>query len=177
MAKVDLIIMTAAKVYTNRHPKNSHRKKPIRDTLTHPSYSLVSLLGGETILKTTPKSNADWIALVRQGIPIETIDSITKTLDLTQKELCQIVNIPNRNLSRRKATGFLTPEESEKLHRLVSLVERSIEVFETLPAALDFLRTPNPSLNDNKPFELLDTELGAHTVLELLGRIEHGLFS
>jgi putative toxin-antitoxin system antitoxin component (TIGR02293 family) len=37
--------------------------------------------------------------------------------------------------------------------------------------------SPNRALADQTPFSMLDTEQGAQIVLDVLGRLEHGVFS
>lgn len=72
---------------------------------------------------------------------------------------------------------MLTPEESAKLVRLARVAWRAQEVFEDLDKAIDWLKSPNRALEGHPPIALLDTEVGAESVLDVLGRIEHGVFS
>jgi len=48
---------------------------------------------------------------------------------------------------------------------------------EDLDAALDWLKSPNAALAGTTPLSLLDTDIGAESVLDTLGRIEHGVFA
>ena len=57
------------------------------------------------------------------------------------------------------------------------VVERAEEVFEDLDVALDWLKSPNAALCGATPMSLLDTDIGAESVLDTLGRIEHGVFA
>ena len=50
-------------------------------------------------------------------------------------------------------------------------------VFEDAQAALNWMQSPNASLGGVTPLSLLDTEIGADSVLDTLGRIEHGVFA
>src|SRR5450756_2329823 len=80
-------------------------------------------------------------------------------------------------VARRKREGMLTSEESAKLLRLARVVGRAHEVFEDLNAALNWLKSPNAALAGAAPLSLLDTDIGAESVLDTLGRIEHGVFA
>lgn len=71
---------------------------------------------------------------------------------------------------------MLSSDESARMLRLVRVIERANEVFESANAALDWLKTPNAALRGKTPLSLLDTEIGAENVLDTLGRIEHGVF-
>lgn len=143
----------------------------------HPGLSAEALLGGKQVLRSKPRTSLDWVALIRQGISSTALDALAKTIHLTQAELATAVGIPERTLARRKKEGTLSSEESAKLVRLARVVERAEEVFESLEAALDWLKSANASLAGEIPLSLMDTEIGAESVLDTLGRIEHGVFA
>lgn len=145
-------------------------------TLAQRSFSASSILGGEQVLHARPRSTVEWIDLVRKGIPAPAIDAVIQFVNLRQTELCLALDIPERTLVRRKKEGVLNREESGKLLRLARVIERAAEVFEDGPAALDWIKSPNASLGGATPLSLLDTDLGADSVMDTLGRIEHGVF-
>lgn len=72
---------------------------------------------------------------------------------------------------------MLSPEESAKFVRFARVVERAETVFEEPGGALDWLQSPNAALGGVTPLSLLDTDIGADSVLDTLGRIEHGVFA
>lgn len=139
--------------------------------------SAVTLLGGEGVLHAKPRVGMDWIPLVRQGLPSASVDAMVRHTRITQSELAQALDIPERTLARRKREGALSPEESAKFVRLARVVERAESVFESADTALDWLQAPNASLAGATPLSLLDTDIGADSVLDTLGRIEHGVFA
>jgi putative toxin-antitoxin system antitoxin component (TIGR02293 family) len=139
--------------------------------------SVETLLGGRQVLPTLPRTPLQWISVIREGIPSAAIDSLTKTMRITQSDLAAALGIPERTLARRKKEGLLHSEESAKLVRLARVVERAEEVFENLDAALDWLKSNNAALSGVTPLSLLDTDIGAEAVLDTLGRIEHGVFA
>jgi putative toxin-antitoxin system antitoxin component, TIGR02293 family len=141
------------------------------------SFSASSVLGGELVLQTHPRSTIEWINLVRKGIPAPAIDAVMQRLNVRQAELSRALDIPERTLVRRKKEGVLNREESGKLLRLARTIERAAEVFEDGPAALDWMKSPNASLGGATPLSMLDTDLGAASVIDTLGRIEHGVFA
>ena len=137
----------------------------------------MTLLGGEVVLRARPRVAMDWIPLVRRGLPSASVDAIVRLTRITQAELAQALAIPERTLARRKREGVLSAEESSKLLRLARVVERAGEVFEAVQPALAWLETANAALGGVTPLSLLDTDIGADSVLETLGRIEHGVFA
>jgi putative toxin-antitoxin system antitoxin component (TIGR02293 family) len=66
---------------------------------------------------------------------------------------------------------------SAVLNTQLRVVERAETVFEDADGALSWLLSPNASLAGVTPLSLLDTEIGADSVLDTLGRIEHGVFA
>jgi putative toxin-antitoxin system antitoxin component (TIGR02293 family) len=140
-------------------------------------FSASSVLGGERVLQTRPRSTIEWIDLVRKGIPAPAIDAVMQRLNVRQAELSRALDIPERTLVRRKKEGVLNREESGKLLRLARIIERAAEVFEDGSVALDWMKSPNASLSGATPLSMLDTDLGAASVMDTLGRIEHGVFA
>lgn len=139
--------------------------------------SALNLLGGEAVLHARPRVLMDWIPLVRQGLPSASVDAVVRITRISQSELAQALSIPERTLARRKREGTLSPEESAKLLRFARVVERAEAVFENTEAALNWLQSPNAALGGATPLSLLDTDIGADSVLDTLGRIEHGVFA
>jgi len=145
--------------------------------IASPVLTAVSMLGGNQVLQDKPRTALDWVAVIRQGIPAASIDSIAKTIRVTKTELALALGIPERTLARRKKEGLLTSDESAKLIRLARVVERAEEVFEDMPVTIDWLKSPNAALSGETPLSLLDTDIGAESVLDTLGRIAHGVFA
>jgi putative toxin-antitoxin system antitoxin component (TIGR02293 family) len=139
--------------------------------------TIESILGGPAVLKRKLRSAMDWVSLIREGIPAAAVDSLTRAVRLSQAELGTTLGIPERTLARRKREGVLSAEESAKLLRLARTLGRAAEVFEDTEAAIDWLKSPNRALGGATPLSLLDTDLGAESVMDVLGRIEHGVFS
>ena len=127
------------------------------------------------MLKARPRSPLDWVAIVREGLPARVLDALAENLTLTRTELGAALGIAERTLARRRKEGVFTAEESAKLLRLARVARRATEVFERSEAAIDWPKRPNRALG-GEPLDLLDTEIGAENVLDVLGRIEHGVF-
>jgi putative toxin-antitoxin system antitoxin component (TIGR02293 family) len=136
---------------------------------------IVELLGGQRALGTVPDSEAAFISLVRLGLPFPSFQQVTSALHLSLREIERILGLSTRSLQRRKA-GRLTAAESERILRLVRTAARAERVLGDPAAALDWLGSPNRALGGESPLQLLDTDLGAKRVLDVLGRIEHGVY-
>lgn len=146
-------------------------------TASSSTRSVEALLGGRGVLHAKPRTALDWVSVIRHGISSSAVEFLAKTIQVTQSELASALGIPERTLARRKREGTLNSEESAKLVRLARVVERAEEVFEDLETALTWLKTPNAALFRATPLSLLDTDIGAESVMDTLGRIEHGVFA
>ena len=105
------------------------------------------------------------------------VESVLSAVNISQSELGQALGIPERTLARRKGKGVLKSETSSKLLRLARVMSRASEVFDGPAATIDWLKSPNAALRGNAPLHLLDTDIGAESLLDDLGRIEHGVFA
>lgn len=135
------------------------------------------LLGGPAVLARVPRSPLDWVAMIRRGLPAATVDALARGADLSRAEVAAAVGIPERTLARRRQEGRLHADESSRLVRLARVVARAEQVFEEPAAAMDWLKAANAALEGATPLSLLDTDIGAESVMDTLGRIEHGVFA
>jgi len=115
---------------------------------------------------------------VRDGFPFATIEKFRKSTNLSMETIAELVQIPARTMSRRKMEGRLQPDESDRLLRASVVFEKAVGLFEgDVPAATQWLQTPQPALGDHTPLEFTQTEVGAREVENLIGRLEHGVFT
>jgi len=124
-----------------------------------------------------PQSSAKLIARIKEGLSVNAFDRLRKNLDISEKALAKTLNIAISTLARRKNTGRMTFEESERIFRVARLYDRAIEVFGDKKMGRKWLKEPAWALGDVPPLEFAETELGAQEVDDLLGRIEHGVFT
>jgi putative toxin-antitoxin system antitoxin component (TIGR02293 family) len=114
---------------------------------------------------------------IKKGLPISAFEKIQKELDVSADTLASTVNIASRTLARRKKEGRFQPDESERVLRIASLIDRALQVFHNQNRVKIWFRSPQKALGSKTPLEYADTEPGAREVEDLLGRLEHGVFS
>lgn len=124
-----------------------------------------------------PKSREEAIGLLKKGLPASSFEKLHQGMDISSADLARVTNIAMRTLHRRRKQGRFQTDESERLLRLGVLFDKAIEVLGSVDAARDWMKTPNKSLAGQTPLEYSDTEPGAREIEDLLGRIEHGVFS
>lgn len=123
------------------------------------------------------RNREDTIGILKKGLPVSSFEKLHKGMDISSSDLARITNIAIRTLQRRRKKGRFQTDESERLLRLGVLFDKAIEVLGNIDAARDWMKTPKKSLAGKTPLEYCDTEPGAREVEDLLGRIEHGVFS
>ncbi len=126
----------------------------------------------------TTSNTAELIRQVERGFSFKTLHALEAYSGISLSVLASIVGIPERTLARRKAAGKLTPEESERLLRISTVFEHAVDLFEgDVAAAVRWLTTPKSAFDRQSPLVYARTELGAREVENLIGRLEHGVFS
>lgn len=117
------------------------------------------------------------IAALQAGLPVHELEELQSTLDLPIERLAPLLGISRATLHRRKAAGRLDPAESDRVVRFARLMGRAVEVLESEEHARRWLASPQFGLGGAVPLEYAMTEVGAREVEDLLGRIEHGVYS
>jgi putative toxin-antitoxin system antitoxin component (TIGR02293 family) len=118
------------------------------------------------------------IDLVAKGLPFDVLDRVSRAYGLTQRTMAQLLGIVPRTLQRRRAAGSLDAWESERLYRYIRLYRLAITVFDDDPdSARQFLTEAQPSLGGEVPIEMARSEYGASEVMDILGRIDHGVYT
>jgi putative toxin-antitoxin system antitoxin component (TIGR02293 family) len=128
----------------------------------------------DRILGTKLETASELIDAVRAGLPVTTIDTLVGAHRITTAEVDRVI-VPRKTLANRKRIGTLTPEQSDRLLRVVRIIALAEETFRSKEKASTWLRRKTTALNDQAPLNMLDTNEGAHQVEVLLGRIRHGL--
>ena len=115
------------------------------------------------------------VDLLRAGLPYTAFESATEHLSVSVEELSRALGLKLRTLARRRHESRLSQTESERTLRLARVFARASEVLGTSTAAREWFRMPNGALGGRPPLGLLDTDVGSGAVLDVLGRIEHGV--
>lgn len=116
-------------------------------------------------------------AIIR-GFEVTTVDAIQKELDATQPAILNVTGISARTFNRRKQEGRLSAEESDRIASIATVISAAEALFEgDHDAARRWLTAPVKGLGGEVPLTLLKTEAGTRDVLNMIERLEHGVFS
>ena len=122
--------------------------------------------------------NHAMVQRVEEGLPVMEVVQFGKQAGFTTEELARLIQIPARTYARRVAgKARLKVHEGERAARLMRLFDRAREVFGTDDNVRKWLHAELPALGWRTPIDFAQTEPGAREVENLIGRIEHGVFS
>jgi putative toxin-antitoxin system antitoxin component (TIGR02293 family) len=139
--------------------------------------AVLDLTGALDLLSPEPTNQLALVKFVRIGVPWHSFERVLEKLSLTSEAAANALHIPQRTLARRKKEQRLDAFESERFLRLVRIAARAEDVLGSLEKAKRWLSSPNRALGGEVPISLLDTDIGAQAVDDVLGRIEDGVYS
>lgn len=115
---------------------------------------------------------------VSEGFTYEALENLRINVGLSANEIADLVQINPRTLSRRKQEGQLHTDESDRVLRLSRVYARTLYLFDgDLDKAKHWLSTPKVALGGESPLDYSRVDVGAYEVVDLIGRIEHGVTS
>jgi len=117
------------------------------------------------------------VQVVKAGLEFAELEALRGQLGLPLDELAAKLGISRATLHRRKITGRLLADESDKVIRFARLVGQASEVFGGIEDARRWLSADQVGLSGAVPLDYARTEVGAREVEKLLGRIEYGVYS
>jgi putative toxin-antitoxin system antitoxin component (TIGR02293 family) len=141
-----------------------------------PWAGVAEILGGRAALGHLSKAE-DLREAVRAGLPLIALHSLQESLQLSRESLSRMLSMPERTLARRQKQARLSADESDRVVRVARVMAHAIQVLGSREKAAQWLRGPNRALDAATPISLLDTDIGAQQVSEILGRIEYGIYS
>jgi len=134
-------------------------------------------LGGTKVIG-SPKSEMDFVPIIRKGFPFSVVASVREKVQLSEEEIFTSLGIAKRTAARRKRhAARLKPVESERLLRLARVLVAATDVLGSEIKARRWLVGENRALGGRAPIKLLDTGIGFQEVIDALKRIEYGVFS
>jgi putative toxin-antitoxin system antitoxin component (TIGR02293 family) len=117
------------------------------------------------------------VQCIRAGLPMVEFEALQELLGLGAEELAGHLAISRSTLMRRRKSRRLDAQESDRLLRYARLYARAEATLGDASAAREWLKHPVRGLGYESPLQFAETEAGGREVENLLGRIEHGVFS
>ena len=142
------------------------------------------LLAGGTFMATTVnhlikqlQDPMKEMSLVRHGINTEVIELFLDQQDLSIKDVLKSLDISSSTyFSKKKTHKNLDAYTTEKFFRLISVITLATDILGDAESK-NWLNRKIPSLGNEIPLNLLDTEAGHRLVIQTLLQIKYGIYS
>ena len=95
----------------------------------------------------------------------------------SDKDFAVIAGTSARTLSRLKPDQNSPQQAAEVTISLMRAFEKAKEIFGSQDTAVKWLKSPNNVLGGITPVQAMSSRFGAEEVMDILGRIEYGVFS
>ena len=128
-----------------------------------------------TATSVIPGIGSDPVSAVRAGLSYAALEHVRDQLDVSDEQLARALGVSARTLSRRRDTGTLTTDESDRLVLLAEIIALAQQALDSDEGARQWLRTPHALLGGESPLDHMDTVTGMQEVKTMLAHIEHGM--
>jgi len=123
-----------------------------------------------------PSRGAELHEALHRGFPYQVFRRLAELSRLDRKELARVTAIAPATLHRRSKAGRFSPDESDRLYRFAQVFKSSLDLFDGDEAAAShWLTHPVQGLGHRCPVEMLTTSAETQEVMDLIGRLEHGV--
>ncbi len=116
------------------------------------------------------------ILIIKEGIPYSLFNLIQHYAPFSESDWASLLDISTKSLQRYKQSAkHFKPSQSEKIIEMAEVTNVGIDVFGDMEKFKLWLDTPNFSLGNLKPLELLSDSYGKEMVIGELTRVNHGI--
>lgn len=138
---------------------------------------LINVLGRKYVTDEV-ESPFDFIHIAKKGINANVVKNFMVYFELRTEVIANMLNVSVSTLYRWiKSNKNLEINYSIKLFEIADLFLYGIEVFESKENFFKWLNLPNTALGGLEPLELIELPDGVSKVRDIIGRIEHGVYS
>ncbi len=137
----------------------------------------------EIILGVTKKdkikldSPLSYMQVSKDGLTRQNFERLKAFTGLDTETLAHILAITSRTIQRKKTTDTFKPDISEKMLEIADIYSFGSAVFAQKEKLQQWMNTQLLAIGNKRPVELLSSSYGRRYIRQLLGRIEHGVFS
>lgn len=118
------------------------------------------------------------IFIIRTGVPYSLFNLIQHLTPFTEDNWADFLDISTKSLQRYKQTSkSFKSSQSEKIIEMAEVTNVGLDVFGDMDKFKLWLETPNFSLGNLNPLELLKDSYGKELVISELTRINYGILS
>jgi len=146
--------------------------------ITSEHYKKLKEILGKNYVKGELESPFDFIHIAKKGINANVVKNFRIYFSLSHDTTAEMLNISTPTLYRwTKSNKILDKNYSIKLFEIADLFLYGIGVFKNMDNFFKWLSLENTALGGLEPIELIEIPDGISKVRDILGRIEHGVYS
>lgn len=134
------------------------------------------ILGGNKSVPKIISSEMDLINLSRHGVRKSSLKSLAFYLGITMDKMSSLLHTSHRNIQRKAEDELLDTLKTEKVLELAAFIKRGTDIIGSEDGFREWLQSAVPAIGNRKPIDLLDTTFGIQMALNVLGRLEQGVF-
>jgi putative toxin-antitoxin system antitoxin component (TIGR02293 family) len=131
----------------------------------------------ETLTELYELPQGELIEAITHGLPASLARELAHKLELALEDVAGLLRLNPRTFQRRLDEGVLSLSESERLWELSRLFYRAVDVLESEAGAVHWFKNPIQALGWATPLAYARTVVGLRELDNILGRIEHGVYS
>ena len=147
------------------------------ETSTEHYKKLIEILGKKH-LRSKVESPFDFIQIASKGVSADVIQNFRIHFNLSRDLMANMLNISTPTLYRwTRSNKNLERNFSIKLFEITDLFLYGSEVFGNDSNFFKWLKLPNTALGGMEPIDLIEMPGGVSKVKDIIGRIEHGVYS
>ena len=117
------------------------------------------------------------IVLGAKGVSKSQIGSLSKAMCLSLATIANLLAVSLRTIQRQPEGKVFDRNVSERAIKLAQLTAHGVNVFGAKEEFCAWLQTPVVALGNKTPMSILNSTMGVELVDNIVGRIEHGIFS
>jgi putative toxin-antitoxin system antitoxin component (TIGR02293 family) len=139
-------------------------------------YAFVDILGGPAVVGEPVLNDLQMIGLIRRGLRRRALDQLAERSELTPPILAAALDLSIRTLQRYGPEQRLGADATDRLVHLATLYAEGFDTFGEAKFRI-WMNSPILALGNRKPVEFIDSITGIRLLRDILGRINHGVFS
>jgi putative toxin-antitoxin system antitoxin component (TIGR02293 family) len=118
------------------------------------------------------------LKVLQAGLSWSRVSRFRSESGFSAQQVAEFLGLPERTFARRRSSGAFLRDESERMLRLMEIHAAALQLFGgDANATRDWLTAPVRGLNHARPIDFAQSDYGAREVRNLIGRLEHGVFS
>lgn len=111
------------------------------------------------------------------GISKSDFLAIVAETGLNLTEFSALLPVSKRTIEKTKNNELLSPQVTDRVLQIASLYNHGSRILGGNPRFQEWLNSPILALGSKKPITFINNDTGISMISDILGRIEHGVYS